>query len=130
MCVPLRRASDSIEMHSWPIRLRRGVALSIAFLLFSSVVLAAPTAKENYEKHCQKCHGPDGKSQTRLGRKSGAKDLSDKDNQAKLTDDDAFKGIKFGRKNSKGEEKMDAFGDVLSDPEISELVAYVRTFAK
>ena len=76
------------------------------------------------------CHGPDGKSQTRLGRKSGAKDLSDKDNQAKLTDEDAFRGIKFGRKNKKGEEKMDAFGDVLSDPEITELVAFVRNLAK
>jgi len=91
---------------------------------------AARTAEENYKKHCVGCHGPDGKSQTRLGRKSGAKDLSDKNNQAKLTDEDAFNGIKNGRKNSKGEEKMEAFGDVLSDKEISELVAYVRTFAK
>ena len=49
---------------------------------------------------------------------------------AKLTDDDAFKGIKHGRKNSKGEEKMEAFGDRLSDSEISALVAYVRTFSK
>jgi len=102
-----------------------GVVLSLPL-----VAAAAPTANENYQKHCQKCHGADGKSQTRLGKKSGAKDLSDKNNQAKLTDDDAFKGIKFGRKNDKGEEKMDSFGDVLSDKEISELVAYVRTLAK
>lgn len=99
-------------------------------LLLPSVALAARTARENFEKHCISCHGRDGKSQTRLGRKSGAKDLTDKKNQEKLTDEDAFNGIKFGRKNSKGEEKMDSFGDVLSDPEITELVAFVRTFAK
>ena len=116
--------------HFAPVRIRFGIAASLAALVCGPGALAAPSAKENYEKHCQKCHGPDGKSQTRLGKKSGAKDLSDKSNQAKLTDEDAFNGIKFGRKNSKGEEKMDSFGDVLSDKEISELVAYVRTLAK
>jgi mono/diheme cytochrome c family protein len=105
--------------------------LTFTFLATTSARLrAAPTAAENYKKHCTSCHGPDGKSQTRLGRRSGAKDLSSKENQAKLTDEDAFNGIKFGRKNSKGEEKMDAFGNDLSDKEITELVAYVRTLAK
>ena len=91
---------------------------------------AAPSATENWQKFCIKCHGADGKSQTRLGRKSGAPDMSDRARQAKLTDDDAFKGIKFGRKNAQGEEKMDAYGADLTDPEITALVAYVRTFAK
>jgi mono/diheme cytochrome c family protein len=100
------------------------------FALCVPALAGAKTAQENYKKHCIGCHGPDGKSQTRLGRKSGAKDLSDKANQAKLTDEDAFNGIKNGRKNEKGEEKMDAFGAELSDKEISELVAYVRTLAK
>jgi mono/diheme cytochrome c family protein len=106
------------------------VVAPLALLSVVSFAFAAPTAKESYEKHCQKCHGPDGKAQTRLGRKSGAKDLSDKNNQAKLSDEDAFKTIKFGRKNDKGEEKMDPFGSDLTDKEISELVAYVRTLAK
>jgi cytochrome c553 len=91
---------------------------------------AAPPARENFEKHCADCHGADGKSQTRLGRRTGAKDLSDKAGQAKLTDEDVFKTIKFGRKDDKGREKMDAFGAELSDAEILELVAFVRTLAK
>lgn len=103
-------------------------------LVRSDAANAAPapraTAKENWSNHCVDCHGQDGKSQTRLGRKSGAPDLTDKKRQAKLTDEDAFNGIKFGRKNSKGEEKMDAFGADLKDPEIVELVAFVRAFAK
>jgi mono/diheme cytochrome c family protein len=88
------------------------------------------TAAQNFEKHCVDCHGADGKAQTRLGRKSGAKDLTDKKAMGKLTDEEVFKTIKFGRKNSKGEEKMDAFGDGLSDPEITDLVAYVRALSK
>lgn len=103
---------------------------SFVFAAAAATAVAAPTARANFEKHCTSCHGKDGKGQTRLGRKSGAKDLTDKEAQAKLTDEDAFKGIKFGRKNSKGEEKMDAFGGDLSDAEITALVAYVRTLAK
>jgi mono/diheme cytochrome c family protein len=100
-------------------------------LLFAVARLeAAPTARENYKTHCTSCHGSDGKSQTRLGRKSGAKDLSDKAALAKLADEEVFKTIKLGRKNNKGEEKMEPFGDDLSDAEITELVAYVRTLAK
>jgi mono/diheme cytochrome c family protein len=108
---------------------RRYIIATLTVLLVP-IAAAERTAQENYKQHCVECHGRDGKSQTRLGRKSGAKDLSDKENQAKLTDEDAFNGIKNGRKNSKGEEKMEAFGDRLSDKEISELVAYIRTFAK
>lgn len=98
--------------------------------LCSLSLLAAPTPAENYKKHCNVCHGADGKSQTRLGKKSGAKDISDKAAMAKLSDDDVFKTIKEGRKNAKGEEKMEPFGDDLADAEISALVAYVRTLAK
>ncbi len=109
-------------------------AVSPAFALLLTLVCtaahAAPSAVENFEKHCQKCHGRDGKGQTRIGKRTGAPDMSDPARQAKLTDEDAFKGIKFGRKNAKGEEKMDAFGPDLTDPEITALVAYVRTLAK
>jgi mono/diheme cytochrome c family protein len=101
-----------------------------SFLLLLAPPASAASARDNYKKHCTSCHGSDGRSQTRLGRKSGAKDLSDKVALAKLSDDDVFKTIKFGRKNDKGEEKMEPFGDDLADAEITELVAYVRTLAK
>jgi mono/diheme cytochrome c family protein len=87
---------------------------------------AAADARGNYKKHCTSCHGPDGKAQTRLGRKSGAKDLSDKSAIAKLSDEEIFRTIKEGRKNAKGEEKMEPFGGEMSDAEITELVAFVR----
>lgn len=102
----------------------------VAALPAAGVAAAALSAPQNFEKHCADCHGADGKAQTRLGRKSGAKDLTDRKAMAKLSDDEVFKTIKLGRKNSKGEEKMEAFGDGLSDPEISALGAYLRGLAK
>ena len=111
-------------------RFRFPVVAVVLFFPLASVLCAARTAPENYKKHCTVCHGADGKAQTRLGRKSGAKDLSDKAALAKLSDDEVFKTIKLGRKNDKGEEKMEAFSDDLTDPEITELVAFVRTLAK
>ncbi len=106
------------------------IALLVAALPVAGGAAAALSAPQNFEKHCADCHGADGKSQTRLGRKSGAKDLTDKKAMAKLSDDEVFKTIKFGRKNSKGEEKMEAFGDGLSDPEITALVTFLRGLAK
>ncbi len=106
----------------------------LALLVVTSAISASAAtplgARENFEKHCVDCHGVDGKGQTRLGRKAGAKDLSDRKAMAKLTDEEVFKTIKFGRKNNRGEEKMEAFADGLADKEITELVAFVRTFAK
>lgn len=105
-------------------------ALAVACPTAAVAVPKALSAQENYEKHCVDCHGADGKGQTRLGRKSGAKDLTDGKTMSKLSDADIFKTIKFGRKNNKGEEKMDAFADGLSDQEINALVAFVRTLSK
>ena len=104
------------------------VALSLSFSV--ALCAAESSAQKNYRVHCAGCHGNDGKAQTRLGKKSGAKDLSDKTAQMKLSDADVFKTIKEGRKNPKGEEKMEPFGDDLSEREITDLVAYVRTLAK
>lgn len=104
--------------------------VGLFFCAAASLIAADATGVANYKKHCATCHGSDGKAQTRLGRKSGAKDLSDKAAQAKLSDAEVFKTIKEGRKNAKGEEKMEAFATELSDKQITELVGYVRTLAK
>ena len=106
-------------------RVRCWLFISVSIVLGTARVVAAPTARENYKTHCTSCHGPDGKSQTRLGKKSGAKDLSDKMALAKLTDEQVFKTIKEGRKNDKGEEKMEPFGDgsEMASALVSELKA-------
>ena len=97
-------------------------------LAFASGLLAADV-KENWEKHCQKCHGPDGKGETRMGRQSGVKDYTDPKVHAELSDEKAIKIIKEGIVE-KGKKKMDPYGDKLSDEEIKALIAYIRAFKK
>ena len=101
-----------------------GAALAVGAALF-----AAPAA-ENWENHCAKCHGMDGKGQTKAGKKAEVKDLTDANYQAGFTDEQMFKQIKEGMKDKNGKEKMKAFGGTLSDEEIKALVAHVRGLKK
>jgi cytochrome c553 len=103
-------------------------AALIAGVLLSSTSLFAADAKANYEKQCAKCHGPDGKGQTKMGRQAGAKDYTDSKVQAEITDEKATKAIKEGL-TIKGKEVMKPAQN-LSDEEIKALIAYIRAFAK
>lgn len=107
----------------------RLLAAAFATALLAPALSAAPIA-ELWEKNCIGCHGDDGKGKTRLGRKAGAKDLTDKAYQARTTDEAKAAIIRDGLKNKKGDEVMEGYGDRLSAAEISALVAYVKAFAK
>jgi cytochrome c553 len=100
---------------------------ALATLLASAAVFAAD-AKANYDKQCAKCHGPDGKGQTKMGRQSGARDYTDPTVQAEITDDRATKAIKEGLK-IKGKEVMKP-AENLTDDDIKGLIAHIRAFAK
>ena len=86
----------------------------------------AGDAKENWDKLCAKCHGADGKGQTKMGQKLGVKDFTDAKVQAELKDDAAANTIKEGMKDKDGKTLMKPF-DTLSDDEIKALVAHVRS---
>jgi len=104
--------------------------LTMVTLLLGVVINSqAADVKANWEKHCQKCHGPDGKGQTKMGRQSGAKDYTDAKVQAEFTDEKALKLIKEGIVD-KGKKKMDPYGDKLSDDEIKALITHIRGFKK
>jgi cytochrome c6 len=90
-------------------------------------VPAAPVA-ENWENHCTKCHGDDGKGQTKPGKKLQLKDYTDAKVQAEMKDEEMVKTITAGVNDKAGKEKMKAYKDELSADEIKELVAYVRKF--
>jgi mono/diheme cytochrome c family protein len=92
----------------------------------ASIAAAAPTA-ENWENNCTKCHGADGKGQTKVGKKLNLKDYTDANVQAEMKDDAMVKAITEGITDS-GKEKMKAYKDELSADEIKDLVAYVRKF--
>jgi len=89
---------------------------------------SAADVKDNYEKHCVKCHGADGKGDTKMGKKSGAKDYSDPKVQAELKDDKAFKSVKEGMKD--GDKTLMKPAEGLSDEEIKALVGHMKTFKK
>lgn len=92
----------------------------------AAIALAAPVA-ENWENHCAKCHGADGKGQTKAGKKLNVKDYTDAKVQADMKDEDMIKATADGV-FEKGKERMKAYKDELSAAEIKELVAYIRKF--
>ena len=70
--------------------------------------------------------GADGKGQTKMGQKLGIHDYTDAKVQAGFTDDQAFKALKEGLKDSEGKLQMKPV-EGLSDDEIKALIAQVRS---
>jgi cytochrome c553 len=104
--------------------------LIAAFVGLSAALSAkAAEAKENWDTLCAKCHGAEGKGDTKMGQKLGCKDFTDAKVQADMKDDAAAKAIKEGLKSEEGKTLMKPF-DQLSDAEIKALVAYVRALKK
>ena len=92
-------------------------------ILFADVTgVQAQDGAATYKSKCVVCHGPDGKGSS-MGIKLGASDLTSAEVQqqtdAQLTD---------VIKNGKG--KMPGFEGRLQDPEIKDLIAFIRTLAK
>ena len=98
------------------------------FVTIGGTALAAD-AKANWTKHCAKCHGEDGKGQTKMGQKAGAKDYTDPKVQETLKDETAFKAVKEGLTEN-GKKQMTPFAEKLSDDEIKALIVHIRGFKK
>src|ERR1043166_224591 len=79
-------------------RMKTLIPLLVAALGFAAAARAGDV-KAIYEKDCTKCHGADGKGETKMGKKLGAKDYTDAKVQAEIKDDAAFKAIKEGLKD-------------------------------
>jgi len=103
--------------------------LLVGVISFAAVLAASADPKDTWTTSCARCHGTDGKGQTMMGRKLGAKDYSDPAVQAALTDDAAAKAIKEGYTDKDGKTVMKPAQN-LSDSDIKGLVAYLRTFKK
>lgn|SRR5690348_5940640 len=102
--------------------------LVIAALATCVFTASAAEVKETWEKNCAKCHGPDGKGDTKMGKKLDIKDLTDTKVQGSLKDEEMLKAIKEGVKD--GDKTRMKAAEGLNDEEMKALVAYVRTLKK
>jgi cytochrome c553 len=109
-------------------RMKKMTLVAVGLLAFGVACATAADVKENYEKQCTKCHGPDGKGDTKMGKKTGVKDYTDPKVQAELKDDKAFKAIKEGLKD--GDKTLMKPAEGLSDAEIKDLIAHMKSFKK
>ena len=109
--------------------MKKLICITAAVTLMASGAALAADGKAIYEKDCLKCHGADGKGDTKMGKKLGAKDYSDPKVQEALTDAAAFKAVKEGFKDKEGKTLMKPTEGV-SDADIKAVVTYMRTFKK
>lgn len=114
--------------------MKKIILLVTLFGLAAALSAKAADAKENWGTICAKCHGAEGKGDTKIGAKLGCKDFTDAKVQDGIKDDDAVKTIKDGKKDADGKTLMKAFvtgaDTPLSDDEVKALVAYVRGLKK
>jgi len=80
-----------------------------------------------YGDNCAKCHGDDGKGQTKMGQKLQVRDYTDAKVQESFTDDQGFKAVKEGLKKD-DQTLMKAYD--LPDADIKAVITYMRTFKK
>ena len=77
-----------------------------------------------FKQYCAKCHGEDGKAQTPRGQKMKARDYTDAEWQASVSNADLIKSV------TEGKDDMPPFGKKLSKEQIESLVKNdVRGFA-
>ena len=105
--------------------MKKILVAAVGIVLGSAATAWAADAKSNWDDNCAKCHGADGKGDTKIGHKLGIADFTDPAVQAKFTDTQAFAAVKGGVKDKDGKMRMKAI-EGLSDDEITALVQYVR----
>ena len=104
--------------------------LLIALLLpGTAALLSATEPQATWNEHCAKCHGADGKGDTKMGKKLSIHDFTDTKVQAEFTDEQAFDAMKKGITDKNGKTTMKPIEDV-SDADLKAMVPFVRAFKK
>jgi cytochrome c6 len=114
--------------------MKKIILLAAILGLTAALSAKAADAKENYDNLCAKCHGAEGKGDTKMGQKLGAKDFTDAKVQADIKDDAAIKAITDGLTSDDGKTLMKPFvtgaETPLSADDVKALVAYVHGLKK
>jgi cytochrome c553 len=103
--------------------------LLAALMAGSMISVFGADAAGNWSEHCAKCHGDDGKGNTKMGKKLSIADLTDAKTQASFTDEQAMKAIKEGVKDKDGKQSMKPI-EGLTDADIKALIPLVRGLKK
>jgi len=102
--------------------------IKTAFIILLAASVAAPAfaqapGADTYKAKCAMCHGPDGLAATPMAK--NLKILSFKDpSMVKASDAQFIASTKYG----KG--KMPAYAGKLTDAQIKDVIAYIRTLQK
>lgn len=127
--IPYVRHRAQSDYPLTPIPMKTHTVLIMLGLAGVSLAAWGADAAANWKEHCTKCHGDDGKGNTKMGRKLDIRDLSKADVQAKFTDADALKAMKEGLKDKDGKVSMKP-AEGLSEDDMKALVGYVRGLKK
>ncbi len=104
-----------------------GAILSIAFIAANAAFAA--DGKALYEQNCVKCHGADGKGETKMGKKLEAKDYSNPKTWEGLTDAKAIAAVKDGFKDKSGKVIMKPT-EGISAADAKAIGEYMKTLKK
>lgn len=96
---------------------------AVSVLVLSTTAFAQGSGADTYKSKCQMCHGADGTGNTPAGKSTKVNSFNSPD-VMKLSDDDLIAVTK------KGKNKMPAYAGKLTDDQIKDVVAYIRTLQK
>jgi len=102
--------------------------LAVLAIAFAASTSLAADGAATYTQSCTKCHGEDGKGQTKMGQHLGARDYTDAKTWDGLTDDAAVKAVKEGV--VKDDKTVMKPVDGISDDDAKAVIAYMKTFKK
>jgi mono/diheme cytochrome c family protein len=102
-----------------------GIALVGMVCLASTGVFAQDKAngEKVYKAKCAGCHGPDGKGETAAGKATKARDICS--DEVTKQSDAAWTDIIV-----KGQNKMPGYGKKVTDADVKDVVAYMRSLCK
>ena len=99
------------------------ILVCLSSLAAHAATSKARTTAQVYRRYCVSCHGNDGRAKTSKGKFSHARDLTEAQWQADVSDERIFNSIMNGR-NVRG--NMPAFANKLNEKEANSLVEFVR----
>jgi cytochrome c6 len=106
-------------------KLLSGIAVLAVLFLAAAGMRAQDVAsgEKVFKAKCVSCHGPDGKGETAAGKATKARDFASA--EVKAESDATWADI-----ITKGKNKMPSYDKKITDAEVKDVVAYIRSLVK